>query len=169
VEHIDDLRLSEGERLPSTHRIRPRRLGSSQALFLKGPIPLNWLGRAARLPGKCLHVALALWYRRGVLKTDEARLPMQLLRDCFGVSRYAAHRAIANLAHNGLIMATIKRGRSPICRPLLDGENPSGSNIGLTALGEEPGRWRDNAPLVVKQVVGPGTGGKKTRNRGDSA
>ena len=29
--------------------------------FLKGPIPMDWLSAAARLPGKSLHVAIAIW------------------------------------------------------------------------------------------------------------
>lgn len=32
-------------------------------LFLRGPIPLEWLGRTACLPGKTFNVAIALWWR----------------------------------------------------------------------------------------------------------
>ena len=41
--------------------------------FLKGPIPLAWLERAARLPGKSLQAAVALWYAAGL--TRSARIP----------------------------------------------------------------------------------------------
>src|SRR5581483_3598380 len=30
--------------------------------YLGGPIPLSWLGRAAVLPGKALHLGIALWF-----------------------------------------------------------------------------------------------------------
>src|SRR4051794_32233366 len=34
--------------------------------FLRAPIPLDWLGKACNLPGKCLVTALALWFLYGV-------------------------------------------------------------------------------------------------------
>ena len=33
--------------------------------FLRGPVALDWLRRAAALPGKALAVGLALWFLRG--------------------------------------------------------------------------------------------------------
>lgn len=38
------------------------------ALFLRGPIPLNWLSCAAVLPGKTLNVSIALWWLHGMAK-----------------------------------------------------------------------------------------------------
>src|SRR5262249_13109563 len=37
--------------------------------FLRGPIPLKWLTMASSLPGKALHVALAIWYGSGLRKS----------------------------------------------------------------------------------------------------
>jgi hypothetical protein len=34
--------------------------------FIKGPLPLPWLRRAAALPGKAFHVAVGLWYVKGL-------------------------------------------------------------------------------------------------------
>ena len=41
--------------------------------FLKGPIPGEWLHRAAKLPGRALHVARALWYLAGVEKSQQVK------------------------------------------------------------------------------------------------
>ena len=43
-------------------------------LFLRGPVPLEWLGKAAALPGKTLNVAIALWWRHGMAKGKPFKL-----------------------------------------------------------------------------------------------
>ena len=44
------------------------------ALFLRGPIPLDWLGSAATLPGKTLHIGIALWWLHGMAKGKPFKL-----------------------------------------------------------------------------------------------
>src|SRR5687768_6050950 len=58
--------------------------------FLKGPVPMSWLERAANLPGKALHVAVAIRFQAGLTGQKSFRLPPALLRR-FGVSRQAAY------------------------------------------------------------------------------
>lgn len=42
--------------------------------FVRGPIPAEWLERAARLPGKALHAALAIRYLDGFRETGTVQL-----------------------------------------------------------------------------------------------
>lgn len=80
--------------------------------FLKGPIPLAWLCRAAELPGKALVVALALWYTAGLTQKATVTLSRRLL-GLFHVGRHAAGRALANLTRTGLVAVDRRRGRCP--------------------------------------------------------
>ena len=79
---------------------------------LHRPVPLNWLSVAARLPGKSLHVGVALWFTQGlqgdcmVSLTNTAGIP-------FGFDRNAKYRALAWLEDAGLIAVERKLGRPP--------------------------------------------------------
>src|SRR5262245_50986483 len=42
--------------------------------FLRGPIPLWWLDKAGRLPGRVLHVAILLWQEAGCRKCRKVRV-----------------------------------------------------------------------------------------------
>jgi hypothetical protein len=77
--------------------------------FLKGPVPLAWLNRASRLPGKALAVALAIWYVAGMEKSGTVRLTRSALM-AFNVGRKAAYRALAALERAGLVQVERKRG-----------------------------------------------------------
>src|SRR5262249_17899727 len=81
--------------------------------FLRGPIPLKWLTMASSLPGKALHVALAIWYGSGLRKSAMVPLSRKWLTS-FGVNRYAAYRALTALEKQGLISVQRHRGRKPI-------------------------------------------------------
>ena len=82
-------------------------------LFLKGPIPLEWLQRAAQLPGKSLHVAIALWQRAGMKKSNGLKLSNKIL-DGMGVDRYAKRRALKALEGAGLVSVERHHGKNPI-------------------------------------------------------
>lgn len=107
---LDRLRLrpntSALSRLSST---RSRRSG----LFLKGPIPLSWLTAAARLPGKSLHVGLALWFASGLQRSRRISLS-NLACERFGLDRNAKYRGLVWLEEAGLIAVERKLGRAPI-------------------------------------------------------
>jgi hypothetical protein len=79
--------------------------------FLAGPIPERWLARASQLPGKALHVALALWQqvqtRRGPIR------PSHKLLGARGVSPRAARHAYAELESAGLIGIVRQPRKSP--------------------------------------------------------
>ena len=81
--------------------------------FLKGPVPLNWLAGAGRLPGKSLHVGVALWFLTGVHRTRTVALPNGILA-LLGVDRHAKYRALNYLEQAGLIEREHHDGRSPV-------------------------------------------------------
>ena len=89
-----------------------RRRRSSR--FLKGPITLELLHRAAQLPGKALAVYLAVRHRADLQCSLTATLPAVYLAE-WGVDRYTRRRAIAVLEDAGLIRIADRRpGRSTV-------------------------------------------------------
>lgn len=82
-------------------------------LFLRGPIPLNWLSKAARLPGKTLNVGLALWWLNGMTTTPSVKLTRRAL-ELFEVGRDAASAALSRLEHAELVQVDRRIGRRPL-------------------------------------------------------
>jgi hypothetical protein len=89
----------------------PRPQGKAE--FLKGPIPLAWLAVAARLPGKVLATALAIWFDAGRKRRAEVTLTHAILQR-FGVNRKAAYRALEAMQKARLIAVARHPGRSPV-------------------------------------------------------
>lgn len=112
---IDPNRLRLRRTSPlSASPVRPslRVLGKGQK-FLKGPIPLEWLGAAARLPGRTLHAALALWLEAGF--RNSLVVPLSNMQgQKFGLDRNSKYRALKWLEQAGLIAVERKLGRSPV-------------------------------------------------------
>jgi hypothetical protein len=104
--------------MPSPTRRLPRRPGDHK--FIRGPIPLAWLARAARLPGKTLAVALLIWFLAGLHKDWTVKWEPSKA-ELFGVSRHAAYRAHGALAEVGLIKIKKQRGKSPMITILAHG------------------------------------------------
>jgi hypothetical protein len=88
--------------------------------FLKGPIPLKWLTRAAKQPGKTLHIAIALWFLAGLKRKRTVALSDAVPR-VLGVDRYAKYRALNALEEAGLVSVERHVGRSPVVT-ILDGD-----------------------------------------------
>ena len=89
-----------------------RRRRSSR--FLKGPITLELLHRAAQLPGKALAVYLAIRHRVDLRSSLNATIPAAYLAE-WGIDRYARRRALAALEWAGLIEIVDRRpGRSTV-------------------------------------------------------
>jgi hypothetical protein len=87
--------------------------------FLKGPVPLTWLEQAGHLPGKALHVGIALWYRAGMKRCRDIPLALSGLL-AFGVDRYAAYRGLKALEAASLVSVVRHVGRRPVVT-LLEG------------------------------------------------
>lgn len=116
---LERLRLPD-EQIPKQPSANPQgRKTSSKAPkvrgeFLKGPIPLDWLGRAAKLPGKApLATALAIMFEVGRRRSQEIILTTAILKR-FGVNRKAKYRALKHLQDAGLIAVHQKPRRNPV-------------------------------------------------------
>lgn len=106
----DRFRLARSpDRRRSTNLPRPK----NSERFLKGPVPLAWLEIAAQLPGKSLHVGVALWFLGGLQKSRVVRLSnANGIR--FGLDRNAKYRGLAWLEVAGLVTVERKLGRAPV-------------------------------------------------------
>jgi DNA-binding MarR family transcriptional regulator len=80
---------------------------------LKGPIPWDWLCKAASETGRALHVAIALWFLAGVKKTGRVKLSGAILRS-LGVTRHSAARGLKKLEAANLVKVERFPGRNPI-------------------------------------------------------
>lgn len=106
---INEVRLAWS---PTMQAFEPRKPSNPTARFVKGPIPLVWIGTAARLPGKTLHVALALQYLAGLTQSNTVKLTARTL-DIVGVARDAKAEALSRLQLAGLISVEQSPGRAP--------------------------------------------------------
>ena len=80
--------------------------------FLKGPIPGAWLHRAAKLPGRALHVGLALWFLAGLEKCNNVTMTWATFAR-FGVSPDSGRRGLAALERVGLVSVERRTGCCP--------------------------------------------------------
>jgi len=94
--------------------------------FLKGPVPLDWLAAAARLPGRALHVAVIIRFLSGLTGSLRVRFCQSVARD-FGVERRAAYRALTCLENASLITSERHPGRNAIVT-ILDNAGATGSS-----------------------------------------
>jgi hypothetical protein len=113
---IDPQRLRLGRqsasRLSSPPRSKPPRPKKGNR-FLRGPIPLDWLSSAAALPGRSLHIAVAIWFLAGLKKTHI--VPISNITSLqFGLDRNAKYRALDWLESANLIAVERRVGRAPI-------------------------------------------------------
>jgi hypothetical protein len=90
---------------------RPRR--TSVDWFLKGPIPGKWIEAAASLPGRALHVGLAVWVAAVMDHSNRARLTRRHLAR-FAVPYDAGRRGLLVLERAGLVYAERHTGRCPV-------------------------------------------------------
>ena len=92
-------------------------------LFLRGPIPLEWVGKAATLPGKTLNVAVALWWLQGMAKGKPFKLTRAALK-YLNVERDAASAGLLRLEQAGLIQMERRAGQRPTISILIRAAEP---------------------------------------------
>jgi len=112
----EDLHIAEVKvelDLGRTFRSGPPKGVGTTAPFVKGPLSLAWLGAAAKLPGKTLHMAMALCWLDGMNAGGPFKLNRKAL-DAFGVSDDAARDALHRLQVAGLITMTQSPGQRPL-------------------------------------------------------
>jgi hypothetical protein len=87
--------------------------GANQRVGYQHDACVDWLAQAARLPGKCLHLATVL---QSLARAQDIKQVMLSNSVCqkFGFDRNAKYRALAWLEGAGLIAVERKLGRSPL-------------------------------------------------------
>lgn len=119
---IDRERLTLPKRT-GTNCCRSKKLPRHKAgeKFLKGPIPWNWITKASRLPGRTLHVAIAIWLLAGLSRKRTVRMSNAVLT-ALGVDRFAGYRGLASLEEAGLVAVERRFGCNSIVTILGVGE-----------------------------------------------
>jgi hypothetical protein len=98
-------------------------------LFIRGPIPIPWVERAAQLPGKALALGFGLWWLHGMAKGDEVKLTKRLL-ESFNISRDAAADGLKRLEQSGLVQVKRAPGKRPTVRLVTESGPHGGPQIG---------------------------------------
>ena len=92
---------------------RPQQMRGAR-WYIKGPISLEWIRQAGRLPGKAaVLVALAIWFRLGVERSSSAVVSTQWATR-MGLSRRNCHRGLRQLEIAGLVSVRRRQGKPPI-------------------------------------------------------
>lgn len=103
--------LKIGLQLSQTSELSTQKSQRIVGYFLRGPIPLNWLAKAAHLPGKTFHVAVLIRLQQGIDGDGRLFKVDMKFRTLFGISRFAWCRALVFLKREGLIDFHGKRGK----------------------------------------------------------
>jgi hypothetical protein len=109
--HTPDLYLPV-KRLQLDHASNTLVEAPKRDLFLRGPVPISWLNKAAELPGKTLNIAIALWWLHGMAKGKPFKLTQTAL-NYFHVKRDAASDGLERLEKSRLIQVERHAGRRP--------------------------------------------------------
>lgn len=107
---LTDERIKAATAKPTNIR-RPTR--KKRGMFMKGPIPIAWLGKASQLDGKCLAVGIVLWFIVGLKRRQTVKLERKWLL-VFRIGRGAVGRCLEKLEGAGLISVERSDGRCPI-------------------------------------------------------
>ena len=98
------------ERLVETS-VSKKQAARRKSQFLAS-IPWVWLARAAKSPGKALHVALAIRHQSRLERRKTIALGNRFLKE-MGVSKDAKRRALTSLEKEGLIRKEQRQGANP--------------------------------------------------------
>ena len=83
---------------------------TAKVYFLRGPIPLPWLQRAASLPGKAYTLGSILWWFKGMNPTKPIKVTTKSLRN-FSLSESAYLDGLKRLEEAGLVSVTRNKGQ----------------------------------------------------------
>ena len=96
-------------------------------LFLRGPIPMDWLHGAAKLGVSPLWIGCALWHLAG-LKKSSTFLVSNLQLHRWGIERRAKSRALKTLSDAGLITVAGRGKRIPRVTIVVAGDDGANRN-----------------------------------------
>jgi hypothetical protein len=116
-----------GKLVPVGERIEfiDGRLVPPATQFLKGPVPWDWVARAAALPGKApLLVGLSLWRLKGLKPGRDTVMLDNAALEPFRIDPAAKSRAVRALEKAGLVSVTRRKGRFPRVTLLVTGDEP---------------------------------------------
>jgi DNA-binding transcriptional ArsR family regulator len=89
-----------------------RRVSSVGRKFIAGPVDVDWLSQARRLGGPALWVGLALWFLRGLKRSNSFAVSNLMMQE-WDVLPDAKSRALRKLEKAGLITIERRGKRSP--------------------------------------------------------
>ncbi len=105
-------------RVVSSGSAETRRRSRQRSTFVKGPLPMGWIGAAVRCgDARALPVLLALKAKADAGRETWVKPPATALQD-LGIGRMARSRAITALEHAGLVEVSRRCGRPPLVRLL---------------------------------------------------
>ena len=113
--NLSEFRLEDTEAASSQKPPRKSRLTDR---FIAGPVDVGWLSRARKLGVTALWVGLALWYLRGLRKSDRFVVSNRMM-ESWNVEPDAKRRALRKLQRAGLILIEPQERRSPIVSLIL--------------------------------------------------
>lgn len=125
IRSLEDYGAVSGNELPPAPK-----LGHIRKLrvepFLRGPIPLEWLARAAQLRKPAMPAGLCLWFVRGVSKKTGPFRVSAAVRKKVGLSAGQMLRGLRALEGAGLVRFVKEgRGRCPVVA-IVDHQRPEG-------------------------------------------
>jgi hypothetical protein len=82
----------------------------SKEYFLRGPIPLRWLHRAATLPGKAYTLGTILWWFYGINPTKPIKVTSKSIEE-FSISEDAYRDGLNRLEAAGLVSVIRRPGQ----------------------------------------------------------
>jgi hypothetical protein len=86
-------------------------------LFIKGPVPLDWIKSANNIGGSAGLVATMLWFYVGLTGSKTIKLDSKL-DDITGLSRQTRQSILKKLERHGLIKVIPRHGAYPTVRVL---------------------------------------------------
>jgi hypothetical protein len=128
---LHEMKISSPTKYNTTRKTNKRPQKVKYKRFVRGPIPLGWISRVARLSDKSLHVGIAIWYLRYITESKTVKLTPKTL-DIFNVSRWTARRNLLLMEEIGLVTVDSHTGRSPVVT-IIDTEDIGGGKIPHTA------------------------------------
>lgn len=128
---LEKFRASSPQNMGDDFSAAEKRKSENFGWYFGGRIPGEWLSRAARLPGKSLHVALALWHGKKVRKSSTVKLGKKA-RERFSIGRDAIRRGLLALEGAGLV--SVKRRPGQLAEvEILDARADDGSDSAIEA------------------------------------
>ena len=99
---IDFYKAPSGAR-KKVQRKRESLWNTQGRLFLRGPLPIDWLAQASALGKAAVFIGLECWYRAGLAGSLVFRLNLSQLAVAPKLARSSARRGLQSLEASGLV------------------------------------------------------------------